>query len=43
MKALTALVVVLVLAAAAAATWLYIGVERPYRGYASEEQFVDIP
>jgi UPF0755 protein len=30
-------------AAGAAATWLYIGVNHPYRGYAGAEQFVEIP
>jgi UPF0755 protein len=43
MKVFAAIVLALVLAAAAATTWVYLGIERPYRGYASDEQFVDIP
>jgi UPF0755 protein len=42
-KALSALVLLLALGAGAAATWIYLGIERPYRGYTSDEQFVDIP
>jgi len=43
MKTLATLVLLLALAAGAAAAWLYLGIERSYRGYSSEEQFVDIP
>jgi UPF0755 protein len=43
MKKLAILVLVIVVAAAAAATWVYLEVEWPYRGYALNEQFVDIP
>jgi UPF0755 protein len=42
-KLLLALVVIVVLLAAAAAAWFVVNVERPYRGYAGEEVFVDIP
>ena len=34
---------VLVVAMAAAGAWLLIGAERPYKGYAGGEQFVEIP
>jgi len=33
----------IVLVAGAGAAWVYIGIERPYRGYTSDETFVDIP
>jgi UPF0755 protein len=42
-KLLLALVAIIVLAVAAAAAWFVVSVERPYRGYAGEEQFVEIP
>ncbi len=42
-KTLATLVLLLALGAGAAATWIYLGIERPYRGYTSDEQFVDIP
>jgi UPF0755 protein len=41
-KTLTTLALLLVLGAGAAATWIFLGIERPYRGYTGE-QFVDIP
>src|SRR5262245_37357246 len=43
MKTFAALVLLVAVAAGAAATWLYLGIERPYRGYTADEQFVDIP
>jgi len=42
-KTLTTLALLLVLGAGAAATWIFLGIEQPYRGYTSEEKFVDIP
>jgi UPF0755 protein len=38
-----ALVLLIGIAVAASAAWLYIGVNRPYRGFSAPEQFVDIP
>jgi UPF0755 protein len=35
--------VVLVVSAAAAAVWLLLGAEKPYKGYETAEQFVEIP
>ncbi len=43
MKKLAFFVLVMALAAGAGATWVYLGVEQPYRGYTLDEQFVDIP
>jgi UPF0755 protein len=43
MKTFAALVLLLAVAVGAAATWLYLGTERPFRGYTEDEQFVDIP
>jgi len=43
MKAFAAIVIVVILAVSGVAGWVYLGTERPYRGYAAEEQFVDIP
>ncbi len=43
MKKFVALIVVIALVAAAVAAWLWLGVHKPYRGYSSAEQFVDIP
>jgi UPF0755 protein len=37
------LVALVVLTALAAAAWVFVGVERPYKGYAAAEQFVEIP
>jgi UPF0755 protein len=42
-KTLEALVLVIALGAGAVATWIYLGIDRPFRGYTSDEQFVDIP
>src|SRR5258705_3429058 len=42
-KTLTTLALLLVLGAGAAATWIFLGIELPYRGYTFDEQFVDIP
>jgi UPF0755 protein len=42
-KLLLALGAVVVLMLAGAAAWLFVHVERPYRGYAGDEQFVEIP
>jgi UPF0755 protein len=36
-------VLFLVLAVAAAGVWFYLGVDRPYKGYQGDEQFVEIP
>jgi UPF0755 protein len=35
--------VLVVLGAAALAAWMYLGISRPYKGYAEAEQFVQIP
>jgi UPF0755 protein len=43
MKRSALLLLLVALVAAAGAAWVYVGVERPYRGYTSDEQFVDIP
>ena len=32
----------IVVAAGATAAWLFLGAQRPYRGYGDSEQFVDI-
>jgi UPF0755 protein len=37
------IVAAVVLAALAYAGWMFLGVERPFRGYGGSEQFVDIP
>jgi UPF0755 protein len=37
------LIVLLVLLIVASAAWLLIGADRPYKGYAGSEQFVEIP
>jgi len=42
-KRLLLFVILLLLVCAAGATWFYLGVNRPYRGYAESEQFVEIP
>ena len=42
-KLLAVLFLLLFLAAGAAAAWIYLGVRAPFRGYSSEEQFVDVP
>ncbi len=43
MKRFAYLLLLIALVAAAGAAWVYLGVERPYRGYTLDEQFVDIP
>ena len=43
MKRLLFALVVLVLVCVGAAAWLLTGVNRPYKGYAGTEQFVEIP
>src|SRR5215470_20359432 len=43
MKKFAILLLLIVLVAGAGAAWVYWGLEGPYRGYASNEQFVDIP
>ena len=42
-RTLAALVLLLAVGAGAAATWVYLGIERPFRGYTADELFVDIP
>jgi UPF0755 protein len=42
-KRFAALVLILVMVGGAAAVWLYLGVNRPYKGYETAERFVDIP
>ena len=43
MKRFAAFVLILVVVGGAAAVWLYLGVNRPYKGYETAERFVDIP
>src|SRR5215831_3701970 len=43
MKSVLAVLLVIALVAGAAAAWIYFGIQRPYRGYSSAEQFVEIP
>lgn len=43
MKRFAAFVLILVVIGGAAAVWLYLGVNRPYKGYETAERFVDIP
>jgi UPF0755 protein len=42
-KRFAAFLFILILAGAAAGAWLYLGVTRPYKGYETPEQFVEIP
>jgi UPF0755 protein len=42
-KRLLLFVILLLVVCAAGATWFYLGVNRPYKGYAEPEQFVEIP
>ena len=42
-RILVVVVVLLVVVAAAAGVWGYVVLERPYKGYAEAEQYVDIP
>ena len=43
MKRLLLFVILLLVVCAAGAAWFYLGVNRPYKGYAESEQFVEIP
>lgn len=43
MKKLALLLLLLIVAGAAGGWWYYTGVGRPFKGYAGEEQFVEIP
>ena len=43
MKKFLALVALLIVAAAAAAAWVYVRAQRPYKGFAGDEQFVELP
>ncbi|NUR56151.1 MAG: aminodeoxychorismate lyase, partial [Acidobacteria bacterium] len=43
MKRLALFVLILIVLAATAGIWIYTGVDRPYKGYATPEQFVEIP
>ena len=43
MKRLLLFVILLLVVCAAGAGWVYLGVNRPYKGYAESEQFVEIP
>jgi UPF0755 protein len=42
-RAVLAVVAIVLAVAAAAAVWLVLGSERPYKGYAGAEQFVEVP
>ena len=42
-RAVLAVVAIVLVVAAAAAVWLVLGSERPYKGYAGAEQFVEVP
>jgi len=42
MKTVLALLLVVALIAGAAVAWVYFGVRRPFRGYSTPEQFVEI-
>ena len=43
MKRAALVLLLLMIAGAGAGWWFYAGVDRPYRGYATAEQFVEIP
>ena len=43
MKTVLAFLLVVALVAGAAVAWIYFGIERPFRGYSTTEQFVEIP
>jgi UPF0755 protein len=43
MKRFGLFILLLVIICAAGAAWFYSGVDRPFKGYGAEEQFVDIP
>jgi len=42
-KRLLLFVILLLVVCAAGAAWFYMGVNRPYKGYAETEQFVEVP
>jgi len=42
-KRLLLFVILLLVVCAAGAAWVYMGVNRPYKGYAETEQFVEVP
>ena len=42
-RIITAVIALVLIAAAAAAAWTYTTLERPYKGYEGQEQFVEIP
>jgi UPF0755 protein len=42
-KRLAAILFLLLIGCAGAGWWLYLGVDRPFKGYEAEEQFVEIP
>src|SRR5262245_28550925 len=42
MKSVLAVLLVVALIAGAAVAWIYFGIQRPFRGYSSPEQFVEI-
>ena len=43
MKRILLFVILLLIVCAAGAAWFYLGVDRPFKGYAESEQFVEIP
>ena len=43
MKRLAVLLLLILIVVAAAGAWLYVGVDRPYKGYGESEQFLEIP
>ena len=43
MKRVLLFVILVLVVCAGAAAWLYTGVDRPFKGYAATEQFVEIP
>ena len=43
MKRFAALLFIVLLVLGAAGAWLYLGVDRPYKGYLAPEEFVEIP
>ena len=43
MKRAAGLLFLFLVAAAGLGAWMYLGVDRPYKGYTAPEQFVDIP
>jgi peptidoglycan lytic transglycosylase G len=42
-KRLLLFVILLLVVCAAGAAWFYLGIDRPFKGYAESEQFVEIP